>query len=179
VSEANAEAEVESPSEPLTVHGCNAVESTSGTVVHVDVAGYHALISSLHDEGFTFCADLCGVDQLVNGERRLPDGVTAERFEVVVTLRDLAGHRRIRVRCQVPEADPTVPSLFGVYPGTEAMEREAYDLLGILFSGHPDLTRILLPEDWEGHPLRKDHSIGRVPVQFKAPQRDRQLEEQR
>jgi NADH-quinone oxidoreductase subunit C len=79
----------------------------------------------------------------------------------------------------VPEDDPTVPSLFGIYPGTEAMEREAYDLLGILFSGHPDLTRILLPEDWEGHPLRKDHSIGRVPVQFKAPQRDRQLEEQR
>jgi NADH-quinone oxidoreductase subunit C len=57
--------------------------------------------------------------------------------------------------------------LFSLYPGTEAMEREAFDLFGVLFDGHPDLTRILMPEDWEGHPLRKDYAIGKVPVQFK------------
>ena len=73
----------------------------------------------------------------------------------------------MRVRVQVPEADPTVATLFDLYPGTEAMEREVYDMLGIVFGGHPDLTRILMPEDWEGHPLRKDYGVGRVPVQFK------------
>ena len=67
----------------------------------------------------------------------------------------------------MPEADPAVDSLFDLYRGAEAMEREAYDMFGIRFAGHPDLTRILMPEDWEGHPLRKDYGVGRVPVQFK------------
>jgi NADH-quinone oxidoreductase subunit C len=74
----------------------------------------------------------------------------------------------VRIRVQVPADDPVVPTLFDLYPGTEAMEREAYDLLGVVFDGHPDMTRILLPEDWEGHPLRKDYGVGRVPVQFKG-----------
>ena len=69
---------------------------------------------------------------------------------------------------QVPDADPEVPSLFGLHPGTEAMEREAFDMFGIVFTGHPDLTRILMPEDWEGHPLRKDYVVGEIPVQFKG-----------
>jgi NADH-quinone oxidoreductase subunit C len=67
----------------------------------------------------------------------------------------------------VPADDAVLPTLFDLYPGTEAMEREAYDLMGVVFEGHPDMTRILLPEDWEGHPLRKDYGVGRVPVQFK------------
>ena len=74
----------------------------------------------------------------------------------------------MRVRVQVPGADAVVDSLFDLYPGVEAMEREAYDLFGIVFDGHPDMTRILMPEDWEGHPLRKDYGVGRVPVQFKG-----------
>jgi NADH-quinone oxidoreductase subunit C len=68
----------------------------------------------------------------------------------------------------VPADDPTVASLFDLYPGTEAMEREVYDMFGIAFAGHPDLTRILMPEDWDGHPLRKDYDQGRIPVQFSA-----------
>ena len=71
------------------------------------------------------------------------------------------------MRVQVKESDPVVDSLWDLYPGAEAMEREAFDMFGIAFSGHPDLTRILMPEDWEGYPLRKDYSVGRVPVQFK------------
>jgi len=67
----------------------------------------------------------------------------------------------------VPEDEPVVPSLFDLYPGSEAMEREAFDMFGIVFANHPDMTRILMPEDWEGHPLRKDYAVGRVPVQFK------------
>jgi NADH-quinone oxidoreductase subunit C len=94
--------------------------------------------------------------------------VQAERFEVVVNLLSLSQARRVRVRLQVPEADAVAPSLFEQYPGTEAMEREAYDLFGIVFVDHPDMTRILMPEDWEGHPLRKDYGVGRVPVQFKG-----------
>jgi NADH-quinone oxidoreductase subunit C len=91
----------------------------------------------------------------------------AERFEVAVNLTNLRDAQRIRVRVQVPGDDPTIASLYDLYPGTEAMEREAYDLMGVVFTGHPDLTRILLPEEWVGHPLRKDESTGRIPVQFK------------
>jgi NADH-quinone oxidoreductase subunit C len=74
----------------------------------------------------------------------------------------------VRVRLQVPGDDPVAPSLFDVHPGTEAPEREVFDLYGIRFDGHPDLTRILMPEDWDGHPLRKDYAIGAIPVQFKG-----------
>ena len=75
---------------------------------------------------------------------------------------------RVRVRVQVPESDPSVATLFDMFPGTEAMEREVFDMFGISFTGHPDLTRILMPEDWDGHPLRKDYAQGRIPVQFKG-----------
>ena len=114
------------------------------------------------------CSELCAVDYLTHPGRDLPGDVEPERFEVVVNLVSLGRPRRTRLRVQVPEGDPRVVSLFGIYPATEAMEREAYDLLGIVFDGHPDLSRILMPEDWEGHPLRKDYPVGRVPVQFKA-----------
>lgn len=129
---------------------------------------YLTTIKALADDGYAMCIDLCGVDYLAHPGRDLPDGVGAERFEVVVNLLDINQRRRARVRVQVPESDPTLPSLFELYPGTEAMEREAYDMFGIEFSGHPDLTRILMPEDWIGHPLRKDYAVGQIPVQFKG-----------
>jgi len=129
---------------------------------------YVGVVAALRDEGFEMCADLCGVDYLSHPGRTLPDGVAPERFEVVVNLLSLSQVRRVRVRVQVPADDAEVATLFDLYPGTEAMEREAYDLFGIVFTGHPDMTRILLPEDWEGHPLRKDYGVGRVPVQFKG-----------
>ncbi len=128
---------------------------------------YLQMAIAFRDAGFELAADLCAVDYLTHPGRSLPDGVKAERFEVVTNLLSLSRRQRVRIRVQVPEADPVVDSLVGVYPGAEAMEREAYDMVGIIFRDHPDLTRILMPEDWEGHPLRKDYGVGRVPVQFK------------
>ena len=130
-------------------------------------ADYHDTVARLRDEGFEMCTDLCAVDYLSHRARPLPDGVAPERFEVVVQLVSIAHRRRAQLRVPVPESHPEVDSLWDLYPGVEAMEREAFDMMGIRFAGHPDLTRILMPEDWEGHPLRKDYGVGRVPVQFK------------
>jgi NADH-quinone oxidoreductase subunit C len=136
-------------------------------VLHVSRERYLEVVSLLRENGFEMCADLCAVDYLRHMDRALPEPVAPERFEIVVNLLSLSRHKRVRIRVQVPESDPVVPTLFHLYPGTENMEREAYDLFGVRFEGHPDHTRILMPDDWEGHPLRKDYSVGRVPVQFK------------
>lgn len=84
------------------------------------------------------------------------------RFEVVWNLLSLTKKHRLRVKAGVPEDDPTIDSVCGVWPGANYQEREAFDMFGILFQGHPDLRRILMPEDWEGHPLRKDFPLGGV-----------------
>jgi NADH:ubiquinone oxidoreductase subunit C len=125
------------------------------------------------DEQFTMCVDVTAVDHLVDGVRHAPAGVVPERFEVVANFLSHPRNRRIRLICQVPESDPTVPSLTGVYLGTNFSEREMFDLMGIAFEGHPDLTRILMPDDWVGHPLRKDDPSARVPVTFKGDPRPR------
>lgn len=136
-------------------------------VLFVERDAYFGVVEQLRRDGFEMAVDVCAVDYLTHPGRDLPEGVSAERFEVVVNLLSLSRKERVRLRVQVPEHDPAVDSLYGLYPGTEAMEREVYDLMGIVFIGHPDLARILMPEDWEGHPLRKDYGVGRVPVQFK------------
>lgn len=128
---------------------------------------YFDVVSELLDAGCEMLADLCVVDYLLNPHRNLPEQVVPERFEVVVNLLFLGLGERFRVRVQVPESDPTIDSIYDIYPGSEAMEREAFDMFGIVFNGHPDMTRILMPDDWEGHPLRKDYGVGRVPVQFR------------
>ncbi len=150
------------------LHGCVLVETGGQTVVHPRPDQYLDLVKALDDDGYTMCIDLTGVDYLEHLGRPLPDGITRERFEVVVNLLDLHARRRLRLRVQVSESQPTLPSLFDLYPGSEAMERETFDMFGITFDGHPDLTRILMPEDWVGHPLRKDYDVGRIPVQFKG-----------
>ena len=151
---------------PSELHGFPLTESRGQAVVHVAREQYVSLIKRLVDEGYVQASDLCGVDYLTHPGRPMPAGIAAERFELVVNLLDLEHRRRLRVRVQVPADEPTCPSLFDVHPGTEAMEREAFDMFGIVFTDHPDLTRILMPEDWEGHPLRKDYEPGVIPVQF-------------
>ena len=126
-------------------------------VAHVPVERYLEFVAAAHTAGFDVFVDLCGVDYL----RRDP------RFEVVVNLLSHEHVRRLRIRVGVSGAAPVLPSIMSVFPGANFYEREAFDLFGIVFEGHPDLTRIVLPDDWEGHPLRKDYSVGSVPVRFK------------
>jgi NADH-quinone oxidoreductase subunit C len=162
VSEATGEAE-----QQPELHGWPVTDSHGQVVVHCNRDGYIDLLGALKADGYEMCTDVCAVDYLAFPHRDLPAGVEPERFEVVVNLLSISEYRRVRVRAQVPEADPVIPTLFPLWPGTEATEREAYDMVGIRFEGHPDMTRILMPEDWEGHPLRKDYAVGRIPVQFK------------
>ena len=126
-------------------------------------------MEALRDAGYLQCLDLCAVDYLGAASRAdLPEEVVPERFEVVVILISHQSRDRVRLRVQVPEGDPRLPTLFDLFPGSENPEREVFDMFGIGFDGHPDMTRILMPEDWEGHPLRKDYAVGIVPVRFKA-----------
>jgi NADH:ubiquinone oxidoreductase subunit C len=173
VEEPAAEAAPAPEPEVERVHGAPVTSSGGQRVLHPAPAELPAVVRALRDDdGFNMCLDVTGVDYLTyEADRGLPPSVAPERFEVVVTLMSHALRERVRLRVQVPEAEPTVPSLFDVHPGTEAMEREVFDLFGIAFEGHPDLTRILMPEDWVGHPLRKDEAVGRIPVQFKAADR--------
>ncbi len=96
-----------------------------------------------------FLSDLCGVDYK---EREF-------RFEVVYNLFSMKHQHRIRVKALIPESDPSIESVVTVWSGANCHERETYDMFGIVFRGHPDLRRILLPEDWEGFPLRKDYPL--------------------
>lgn len=99
---------------------------------------------------FDFLSDLCGVDNL---GRREP------RFQVVYHLYSIEHRHRIRIKAEVPQDDCAISSAVGIWEGAEWHERECFDMFGIVFNEHPDLRRILLPEDWEGHPLRKDYAV--------------------
>jgi NADH/F420H2 dehydrogenase subunit C len=145
------------------------VSSHGQPVVYVDRAVMADVARMLRDEEqFTMLVDTVAVDHLLDGSRPEIAGIAAERFEVVVNFLSHTRNRRIRIISEVPATDPTVPSLTPIYPGANFPERESYDLFGITFEGHPDLTRILMPDDWHGHPLRKDDAAARVPVTFKG-----------
>jgi NADH:ubiquinone oxidoreductase subunit C len=148
------------------------VRSHGQPVVYVDRSVFAEVAGFLRDEQqFTMCVDVTATDHLLDGERYAPPElaeVATERFEVIANFLSHVRNRRVRVICAVPDSDATVPSLTAVYPGTDFPERETYDLFGIDFVGHPDLTRILMPDDWDGHPLRKDYPSARVPVTFKG-----------
>ncbi len=150
------------------MHGCPVIMSRGQKVLLVDRKDYLNVMKALVADTFDMLVDLTGVDYLAMPGRKPGAGVTAERFEVVVNLLSIQRRERLRVRVQVPELDPAIASLFDVHPGAEAHERETFDRVGSVVDGHPDLTRILMPEDWQGHPLRKDYDPGRIPVQFKG-----------
>jgi NADH-quinone oxidoreductase subunit C len=113
----------------------------------VDISRY------LHDHPslyFDYLADLCGVDYL---DKKVP------RFEVIYQLYSMRRRHRIRVKAQVPGDNPTIDTVTSVWAGAHWHERECFDMFGIVFRGHPDLRRILMPEDWEGFPLRKEYPL--------------------
>jgi len=154
--------------EPETLHGAPVTRNGDQVVLFPTRDQYCAVVEALRDEGYDMIIDVTAVDYLLHPTRTLPEGVERERFEVVTVLLSHERRERVRLRVQIPESDPRIPTLFNVFPGAEAAEREVFDMFGIVFDDHPDLTRILMPEDWEGHPLRKDYPVGRIPVEFKG-----------
>jgi NADH-quinone oxidoreductase subunit C len=112
------------------------------------------------DEGLRYelCSSVSGADYPAE-ERRL---------HAVYHLTSMTYRRRIRLECAVTTEDPHLPSVTSVYPTADWQEREAYDMFGIIFDGHPNLTRILMPDDWDGFPQRKDYPLGGVPVEYKG-----------
>jgi len=117
---------------------------------------------------FELCSSVSGVDYLGIGGEGTATGVGERRLHAVYHLTSMTFRRRVRLECAVSVADPHLPSVTSVYPTADWQEREAYDMFGIVFDGHPNLTRVLMPDDWEGHPQRKDYPLGGVPVEYKG-----------
>ncbi len=122
------------------------------------------LVQALRDDDalrFELCSSVSGVDYLDSG-----GPVDARRLHVLYHLTSMTYRRRIRLEVAVTVEDPRVPSVTRVYPTADWHEREAFDMFGVVFDGHPALTRILMPDDWDGHPQRKDYPLGGVPVEY-------------
>ena len=124
----------------------------------VNAGEWSARATELHGEGWQLI-DLAGLDRL-----RL--GTEGPRFEVVVQLLHHERKERLSIHVAAEGEPVAVPSITALWPTANFMEREAFDMFGITFEGHPDLKRILMPEEWEGYPLRKDYGVGKVPVEF-------------
>lgn len=95
---------------------------------------------------------------------------TGRELHAVYPLQSITHNRRLRLEVSAPDSDPHIPSLFAIYPTNDWHERETYDFFGIIFDGHPALTRIEMPDDWQGHPQRKDYPLGGIPVEYKGAQ---------
>jgi len=108
---------------------------------------------------FEFCSGVSGA--------HFP-GDTGRELHAVYHLLSMTHNRRIRLVVTCPDSDPHIPSIFSVYPTNDWHERETWDFFGIIFDGHPALTRIQMPDDWPGHPQRKDYPLGGIPVEYKG-----------
>lgn len=144
-----------------------AVEEAHGSIwVVVPKTDFKSLLAGLKSQGWNYLADVVGIDYLTYPSPK------PERFCVVYELVSLPGYQdgdgsRVFIRVFVPESAPSLPSLTDLWMGADYLEREVYDLLGVRFEGHPDLRKILTPEDLEGYPLRKDFPLGETPTLFK------------
>jgi NADH-quinone oxidoreductase subunit C len=122
----------------------------------VDPQGIRKVLEHLHSQGYTFLASLHGVDYY-------PE---EPRLGVLYEMLDMKKVDRISVKARVHTESPRMPSVVELFPGADFQEREVFDMFGVVFEGHPDLRRILMPEDYEGHPQRRDFPIGGEPVLF-------------
>lgn len=109
---------------------------------------------------FELCSSVSAVDY--------PDAPDRRRLHVVYQLTSMTYRRVIRLECAVTAEEPHLPSVSRVYPTADWQEREAYDMFGLIFDGHPALTRILMPDDWDGYPQRKDYPLGGIPVEYEG-----------
>ena len=130
----------------------------SSEIINTTVEEYKKLVESLHSENYEMMVDLTVVDWFRKKELR---------FEVVVQFLSISKNQRKTIKVFVDDEDLSISSITDIYPSANFYEREAFDMFGINFLEHPDLTRILMPDDWNGHPLRKNYGSGRIPVQFK------------
>src|SRR5579883_3152535 len=126
-----------------------------------------ALLRDREETRYNFLSDLTTVDLLKIKTEDEP------RFEIVYNLYSLATFKRLRLKAQVSEEDPTIDTVENVWPAANWLEREVYDLFGITFKNHSDLRRIQMPDDWVGHPLRKDFPMGGEVVEFSFNVRER------
>ena len=108
---------------------------------------------------FEFCSGVSGVHY---------PHETGRELHAVYHLLSMTHNRRIRLEVTAPDSDPHIPSVVAIYPTADWHERETYDFFGIVFDGHPALTRIFMPDDWPGHPQRKDYPLGGIPVEYKG-----------
>ncbi|MEO8745310.1 MAG: NADH-quinone oxidoreductase subunit C [Candidatus Dormiibacterota bacterium] len=118
-------------------------------------------LSALKSDGYRLLVFLTCVDHLVDASREWP-----ARYEVVYELRNMETRQQVRVRAFVDGDPPHISSIHDLFPPANWDERETYDLFGVIFDDHPDLTRILMPDDWVGHPLRRDYPVGGEVVEF-------------
>ncbi|MGH2916471.1 MAG: NADH-quinone oxidoreductase subunit C [Solirubrobacteraceae bacterium] len=155
----------------LTAHELSELDSEAilGTEFHngravllVAPTRITGVLEALHGKGYTFLASLHGVDYY-------PD---EPRLGVLYELLDMREVDRISVKVRVRTEDPRVPTATGLHPGAEFPEREVYDMFGVVFAGHPDMRRILMPEDFDGFPQRRDFPIGGEPVLFTFNEQD-------
>ena len=122
----------------------------------VDPAKAHAIVEHLHGKGYRFLASLHGCDYW-------PE---EPRLGILYELLDMENVDRITVKARVDTEAATIQTVTDIFPGADFPEREVYDMFGVVFEGHPDLRRILMPEDYEGHPQRRDFPLGGEPVLF-------------
>ena len=132
----------------------------------LDISREHLITvaSALRDDEqlrFELCCGVSGVHYPDDADREL---------RAYYPLMSITHNRRLQLEVSCPDNDPHIPSLFGVYPTCDWHERETYDFFGIIFDGHPGLTRIEMPDDWVGHPQRKDYPLGGVPVEYHGAQ---------
>ena len=146
-----------------------AVQSLGELTLHVTRDRLLDVLRLLRDDHhlrFELLSSVSGVDYLGHPQQ----GSDPHRLHAVYHLTSLSYRRRVRVEVAVSVDDPHVPSAVGIYPTADWHERETWDFFGVVFDGHPALTRIEMPDDWQGHPQRKDYPLGGVPVEYKGAQ---------